>query len=204
MPGTGPVARAVGGGLTRRKVQTLVIGLVLLVSTGACVLALGLIVDSNAPFDRAFAAQHGADVVATVDQAVATPGQLAAAARLPEVTAAAGPYPEAMISPQAHAPGQLTATLRPMTVAGRGGPGGPLDDLVIQRGRWAQRPGELVLSSDYISGVPVGTQITVSGVPGTPRLTVVGYASSINQSADGWVVPSQIAALGAPRAPATA
>ena len=204
MPGTGPVARAVGGALTRRKVQTLVIGLVLLVSTGACVLALGLIVDSNAPFDRAFAAQHGADVVATVDRAVATPGQLAAAARLPEVTAAAGPYPEAMISPQVREPGQPAATLQPMTVAGRGGPGGPLDDLVIQQGRWAQRPGELVLSSDSGFGVPVGTQITVSGVPGTPRLTVVGYASSINHSADGWVVPSQIAALGAPRAPATA
>src|ERR1700722_741469 len=116
MPGTGPVARAVGGGLTRRKVQTLVIGLVLLVSTGACVLALGLIVDSNAPFDRAFAAQHGADVVATVDQAVATPGQLAATARLPQVTAAAEPYPEAMISPQVRQPGQPAATLPPMTV----------------------------------------------------------------------------------------
>ncbi len=91
-----------------------------------------------------------------------------------------------------------------MTVAGRGGPGGPLDDLVIQQGRWAQRPGELVLSSDSGPGVPLGTQVTVSGVPGTPRLTVVGYASSINRSADGWVVPSQIAALRAPGAPATA
>jgi putative ABC transport system permease protein len=204
MPGTGPVARAVEGGLTRRKVQTLVIGLVLLVSTGACVLALGLIVDSNAPFDRAFAAQHGADVVATVDRAVATPGQLAAAARLPEVTAAAGPYPEAMISPQVRDPSQGTATLQPMTVAGRGGPGGPVDDLVIQQGRWAQRPGDLVLSSDSGFGLPVGTQITVSGVPGTPQLTVVGYANSISRSADGWVVPSQIAALRAPNAPATA
>ncbi|HEX6522139.1 MAG TPA: FtsX-like permease family protein [Streptosporangiaceae bacterium] len=203
MPGTGPVARAVGGGLTRRKVQTLVIGLVLLVSTGACVLALGLVVDSSAPFDKAFAAQHGADVVATVDRAVATPGQLAATARLPEVTAAAGPYPEAMISPQVGGPGQLTASLPPMTVAGRGGPGGPLDDVVIQQGRWAQRPGELVLSSDSGPGVPLGTQIIVSGVPGTPRLTVVGFASSINHSADGWVVPSQVAALRAPRAPAT-
>ena len=204
MPGAGPVARAVGGGLARRKVQTLVIGLVLLVSTGACVLALGLVVDSSAPFDKAFAAQHGADVVATVDRAVATPGQLAATARLPEVTAAAGPYPEAMISPQVGGPGQGTTTLQPMTVAGRGGPGGPLDDLVIQQGRWAQRPGELVLSSDSGFGVPLGTQITVSGVPGTPRLTVVGYASSINRSADGWAVPSQIAALRAPGAPATA
>jgi hypothetical protein len=63
-----------------------------------------------------------------------------------------------MISPQVRQPGQPTASLPPMTVAGRGGPGGPLDDLVIQRGRWAQRPGELVLSSDSGFGVPLGTQ----------------------------------------------
>jgi putative ABC transport system permease protein len=169
MPGAGPIARAVSCGLTRRKVQTLVIGLVLLVSTGACVLALALIADSGTPFDRAFAAQHGADVAATVDRAVATPGQLAAAARLPEVTAAAGPYPEAMISPLL-GQGQSMTSLPPMTVAGRSGPGGPLDDLVIQQGRWAQRPGELVLSSDSDLGLPLGTRITVSGVPGTPRL----------------------------------
>ena len=93
MSGAWAVARVVAGGLTRRKVQSLVIGLVLLVSTGACVLALALVADSSAPFDRAFAAQHGADVVASVDQAVASPGQLAATARLPEVTATAGPVP---------------------------------------------------------------------------------------------------------------
>ena len=45
----------------------MVIGLVVLVSTAACTLALGLLVDSNAPFDHAFAAQHGAHVTATVN-----------------------------------------------------------------------------------------------------------------------------------------
>ena len=49
---TGPVARAARGGLTRRRVQTFVIGLVLLVSTGASVLALAIVVDSSAPFDQ--------------------------------------------------------------------------------------------------------------------------------------------------------
>jgi hypothetical protein len=70
-----------------------------------------------------------------------------------------------------------------MTVVGPAGPGGPLEDLVIQQGRWAQRPGELVLSADFGVAVPLGTQLAAGGVPGTPRLTVVGYASSINQSA---------------------
>ena len=77
----GPVAGAVRGGLTRRRVQTIVIGIVLLVSTGAAVLAVALLADSSSPFDRAFAAQHGAHVVATVDSSRATPGELAATSR---------------------------------------------------------------------------------------------------------------------------
>ena len=43
----------------------MVIGLVVLVSTAASTLALGLLVDSNAPFDHAFAAQRGSEVTAT-------------------------------------------------------------------------------------------------------------------------------------------
>ena len=41
----------------------------------------------------------------------------------------------------------------------------------------------------------LGTQLTASGVPGTPRLTVVGIAASITGSADGWVAPAEITAL---------
>ena len=65
----GPVLRAMRGALTRRRVQAAVIGVVLLVSTGASVLGLALAVDSNAPFDHAFAAQRGADATALVDSA---------------------------------------------------------------------------------------------------------------------------------------
>ena len=199
----GAVARALRGGLARRRVQTLVIGLVVTISTGACVLALGLVVVSNAPFDNAFAAQHGAHLVATIDSGKATTAQLAASTRLPEVTAAAGPHPEVTITPQLPGPpgsgGQFTGP--PLTLVGRASPGGPLDDLTLRQGRWARRPGEIVLSSDFQFGLPPGAQITAVGVPGRPRLTVVGIASSINQSADGWVVPREIAALRARGAP---
>ena len=71
----GPVARAVRGGVSRRRVQTFVIGLVLLVSTGASVLALGLLVDSSAPFDHSFAAQRGAHLAAVVDPARLSGGE---------------------------------------------------------------------------------------------------------------------------------
>ena len=62
---TAPVLRAVSGGVTRRKVQAVVIGLVVLVSTAAATLAPGPLADVNAPLERAFAAQHGAEVTAT-------------------------------------------------------------------------------------------------------------------------------------------
>ncbi len=96
----GPVVRAVRGGVTRRRVQTFVIGLVLLISTAASVLALSLVVDSSAPFDESFAAQHGAHLAVVVNQSRATPAGLAATRGLPGVTGAAGPFAEANVAVQ--------------------------------------------------------------------------------------------------------
>ena len=53
-----PVVRAARGGLSGRRVQAIVIGLVVLVATAASTLALGLLVDSNAPFDHALSLIH--------------------------------------------------------------------------------------------------------------------------------------------------
>ncbi|HTS95780.1 MAG TPA: FtsX-like permease family protein [Streptosporangiaceae bacterium] len=208
----GAVSVAVRGGLTRRRVQTAVIGLVLLVSAGGSVLGLALAADSFAPFDRAFAAQHGADVVAAVDSARVTPARLTATARLPQVTAAAGPFAEvtsalesggeAGCSPAPGCRGHAAHPLPPLTLAGRAGPGGPVDDVILQSGRWARRPGELVLSStevypegDLPPGVGLGTRLEAAGLPGHPQLTVVGVATSVTGSADGWVTPAEIGRL---------
>src|ERR1035441_4693347 len=78
-----PIVSAVRGGLSRRRVQTAVIGLVVLVSTAACTLALGLLVDSSAPFDHAFSAQRGAQLATSVNPVKASPAQIAATERLP-------------------------------------------------------------------------------------------------------------------------
>ena len=215
-----PVGAAVRGGLARRRVQTVVIGLVLLVSTGASVVGLALAVVSNAPFDRAFAAQRGADVTLAVDTARTTAARLASTARLPQVTAAAGPFAEVTVSV---GPGQLggcagpapgtpcAGAQAPMTVVGRASPGGPVDDVVLRSGRWAAGPGELVLSSadvypdgDLPQGLGLGSRLTATGAPGNPVLTVVGIATSATGSADGWVVPAEIAQLRPERAPAIA
>jgi putative ABC transport system permease protein len=184
-------------------VQTVVIGLVVLVSTAASTLALGLLVDSNAPFDHAFAAQHGSEVTAT---AQASTAQLAATAHLPGVTAVAGPFPEATIDatvPFTPPPGQGPPGVfqQPLTLVGRPSPGGPVDDLTLVSGHWPAQPGQVVLSDTRGPGENLGAQITVTGVPGSPHLTIVGFATSITQTAQAWVLPSEVAALRSAGAP---
>ena len=198
-----PAVRAARTGLSGRRVQTVVIGLVLLVSTAASTLAVGLLVDSNAPFDHAFAAQHGSEVTAT---AQASTARLAATAHLPGVTAAAGPFPETTVTatvPFTPPPGQGPPGVfqQQLALVGRPSPGGPVDDLTLESGRWPTQPDQIVLSDTRGPGENIGTQITVTGLPGSPHLTIVGFATSITQTAQAWVLPSEIAALRAPGAP---
>ncbi len=87
-----------------------------------------MLVDSNAPFDHAFAAQHGAQVTATVDPVPRR--QLAATARLSGVTAKAGPFAETTVSVLFQLPGGP----RP---GGRRGP----ESAECGRPRLTRRPG---------------------------------------------------------------
>ncbi len=205
-----PVVRAARGGLSGRRVQAIVIGLVVFCSTAAATLALGLLADANAPFNHAFAAQHGADVTATVTGA--SPAQLAATTRLPGVTASAGPFAEASVSvtaeesPSVHvsAHGKRSPPMtvhQGLTLVGRASPGGKVDDLTLMAGHWAQGPGQTVLSSQSGLQLDIGSQVTVTGVTGSPKLTVVGIATSATGTAQGWVTPGEIAALHAAGAP---
>ena len=192
----GALALAARGGVARRRATTIVIGVVVLVSTAACLLALGLVVDSASPFDTAFATQRGAHIVATVNSARATPAQLTATGRLPGVIALAGPFPEVTVSPLIKAgPNGGSFGAPSLTLVGRASPGGPIDDLIVDRGHWPRQPGDVVLSSTAPFQLPLGTHFTDHGVPGSPVLTVVGVANSVTQSADGWVLPAEIAAL---------
>ena len=201
--GTGPVAAAVRGGLSRRRVQTMVIGMVVVVSAAAATLALGLLVDSRAPFDHAFAAQRGAQLTVTASPARVGPGRLAAAGRLAGVTTASGPFTEVTVAGLITLPGGGELQLPPLTLAGRASPGGRLDDITLDAGRWAQRPGEVVLSRDARGPAPgVGQQIRLTGLHGAVWLTVVGVGKSVTDSAGGWVTPREAALLRAAGAPA--
>jgi putative ABC transport system permease protein len=203
--GPGAVLIAARGGIGRRRwVQTVVIALVLVVATASSVLGLALVADSHAPFDRAFSAQHGAHVVATVDASRTRAAQLAATARLSEVTAAAGPFGEVNVAATDSSAGTLEI-LPPLTVVGRATPGGPVDDVTLEAGHWPQRPGQIAMEANNENfGSGIGDTVTVTGVPGKPRLTVVGLATSVSRTADAWVVPAEIPTLRPPGAPATA
>ncbi|HVU76453.1 MAG TPA: FtsX-like permease family protein [Gaiellaceae bacterium] len=180
------------GGIARRRLQTGVVAFVALISTASTVVALALVVNAEAPFDHAFAKQRGADIAATFAPNVAAE-RLARTARVTGVTAASGPYGEVRVSGTSDG-----MFFEPQTLVGRATPGGPVDDLVIQDGRWATRPGEVVLATgDSGSGLgfSVGSTLVVGNGAHQRKLTVVGLANSITGSASGWVAPAEIPLL---------
>jgi putative ABC transport system permease protein len=188
--------RAAWHGLTGRPLQAIIIGLVALASTAASALALGMAVEANAPFDHAFARDRGAQVAVTVDTARVTPARLAATTRLNGVTAAAGPFSLTEVSMAITLAGAAGALQQQVVLTGRAAPGGPVDDLALDAGRWATTTGQVVWARTRTSlPVALGQTITVTSVPGSPRLRVVGIATSVTGTAQAWVVPAEITAL---------
>ncbi|MEU9328323.1 FtsX-like permease family protein [Streptomyces canus] len=193
---TGPLLRVVRSGVGRRRVQTVVIAIATMMAVAAAVVAGSLMVVSNAPFDHAFAAQKGAHLTAEFDPAKVTAEQLGATARLDEVTASAGPYPTTVIEATDSSGRRPPA----MTLVGRTGPHADVDDLDLTSGRWARKPGEIVLSSSYEGpAFELGDTLTASDT----TLTVVGFATSASKTADLWATPSQVRALASEEHPVT-
>src|SRR5690606_5972503 len=98
--GAGPMSalsRVVRSGVGRRRVQTIVIGLVVMIAVTSAVLGGSLMVASQGPFDRAFRQQQGAHLTAQFAAGTVTQTQLAAAASAAGVVAAAGPFPTAQV-----------------------------------------------------------------------------------------------------------
>jgi len=194
------LGRVVRAGVGRRRVQTVVIGLVVMVAVTSAVLGGTLMVASRAPFDRAFDQQRGAHLTATFDATAAAAARLSASAGATGVTAAAGPFATARIEPV----DDHGRPLPPLTVVGRADPGGPVDQATLIEGRWATGPGELVLAVDGRFRFPpnrLGRRWTLAGLPGSPTLTIVGLARSISRSADAWATPAAVDGWTAPSGP---
>ena len=184
------LGRVIRSGMARRRVQTLVIGLATMLAVTASVLGGALLVSSEAPFQKAFDRQNGAQLTAQFDARRATAAQLADSAGPFGVTATSGPFPTATV-----APGFDGYSGAPMSVAGRSTPSGEIDKLTMIRGRWVRSPGEIVLSADTGPEGRLGQQLEFPDLPGSPTLTVVGVARSVSRTADAWVLPSQVAGL---------
>ncbi len=190
------VFRAARGGLGGRRLQAIIIGLVVLVGTAASTLALGMLADAHSPFDHAFASQHGADVAVTVDTSAASAAQLNAAAKAGGVSGAvavAGPYPTEGVTAQVSLPGVNGTIGVPLTLTGRSSPGGPVDDLALQQGHWPTSDNQVVLSVNASGPGQVGSTITV----GSQVLTVTGIANSVTNTADAWVLPAELNTIAA-------
>ncbi|MFF1379267.1 FtsX-like permease family protein [Streptomyces sp. NPDC058308] len=186
------VWRASRAAVKRRRVQTFVIGLVVLCSTTTILLALTLLTAASSPFDKAYAEQRGAHTVASFDTSKVTPEQLAGSAKQPGVEAAAGPFGQAVLDIPKNWLWMAGGTL---SVVGRADPAGPVDRIDLLEGHWATKPGEIVVNWS-VQGSP-GTELlgTKLKAPGGTTLTVVGFATSMSKSASAWVSPQQMTRL---------
>lgn len=194
------LSRVVRSGVSRRWVQTVVITLATAAAVTSGVLGVGLLVASNAPFDHAFAAQHGAHLTVLTDRAKATTTQLAATAEAAGVTEASGPFAVAQVMvlpglPPGESEPPPGARGPVLTVAARTGPGSGVDRVTLTDGRWAEQPGEAVLTAGGDFRVRVGETLTTGQGANAQEVTVVGLARSVSDTADAWMTPGGLEAL---------
>ncbi|QJT02331.1 ABC transporter permease [Streptomyces asoensis] len=194
------LGRVVRAGVGRRRVQTAVMIMTTLMAVTASVLAAGLLVASQAPFDHAFARQHGAHLTARFDGAKVTAAELTATAHAKGVTAAAGPFRTVAVRARTASSSDILpegVDLPPVTVAGRADAGGGVDRVDLVSGSWLTGPGQIVVANGTLPVEP-GARLTFPDAPGSPTLTVVGVARSVTGTADAWVTPARAASLAAP------
>ncbi|GAA1968566.1 ABC transporter permease [Catenulispora subtropica] len=190
------LGKVVRSGVGRRRVQSFVMALTTLAAVTSSVLSLGLLTVVQAPFDHAFASRDAAHLAVQFDGTKAGAAQAAATAHAAGVTESAGPYPittnlDATVGPD------CTATMGPgLPFAGSDAPPAavttrpdlahsPMDQLVLDDGRWPTAANEIVLSQwPYDCR---GKSVVFSTLPGKPAFVVVGRANSLTSTATGFV-----------------
>ncbi|HEX6489436.1 MAG TPA: ABC transporter permease [Candidatus Dormibacteraeota bacterium] len=190
-----PVFRKAFADVRRRRLQTGVVLLVSLLSALAASMALTLLVETNAPYDRAFAAANGPHLVVAFTSSEA---QVAATAHTAGVVASVGPMQVAQTEASFDVGGKGGGSLSfGVTVLGRSRPDLAVDRLAMIAGRWPTTRSGIVLSEAFAKAIngAIGERVSFDTAAGTPSLTVVGVAGSISPVADAWVLPSEVAAL---------
>ena len=191
----------IAGDLRRRRLQFVIVALIVALATGVGTLAIELMAESSAPYMQAFQQYQGAHLMVIYQRARVTPAQLAATQRLPNVTASAGPWQAAYV------PLEYGTQKNTVLVIARADPCGPVDKLHIVAGRWAGRPGEIVLTRSFAQsiGVSVGSQLKAVISPYLPVMRVVGEVTDIDEADAAnfnpqfaWVQPGAFAQLLSP------
>ncbi|MFD8223078.1 FtsX-like permease family protein [Streptomyces massasporeus] len=119
--------------------------------------------------------------------------RLAKTGKLPGVTASAGPYPSTTFRLVDRSGFQLPT----LTLVGRSGPEGAVDRVDLTSGRWAHKPGEMVLDASFEGpAIEIGSPMKTSNAKDAPTLSIVGFAVSAGRTADAWAAPAQVDALG--------
>jgi putative ABC transport system permease protein len=189
--------------LRRRRLQTALLTVIIILASGTATIALNLIAESSNPYDQAFEEQKGAHLIAVFDSSKAAAGSVAETGRLVGASRTAGPWPLTNV-PFEHGTSKNT-----LTVVGRDNPGGMVEVLRLSAGRWVAGPGEIVVTRSFAeqSGVSIGNQMTALSVATKPVLRVVGEAIDIDEgpasswSQSAWVVPDQAIQLVGPGNP---
>jgi putative ABC transport system permease protein len=186
------------GDLRRRRLQAVVIFIIVTLTAGVGTLGIEILNGASSPFDSAFEQNAGAHVQALFHNTVTNPDALAPTTHAPDVTASAGPWPSSIL-PFAY--GTAKAYLR---VVGRSDPGGPVDRLHLVAGHWATQPGEIVLTRSFAEEAQLspGDRLTDISRLDKPALIIVGEVVDIDEADASlmtpqyaWVVPAQVAGL---------
>src|SRR4051794_39123073 len=156
------------GRLRRRRVQAVIVGSILLVASAAATTALDTLVESQAPYDHAFAQANGAHLVLDYDGRLATT-DLVTTAGAAVVTGSAGPWPVAqagfVVGPAgASGRGKIAVA---GGISGRSTPDTAVDQVTLSAGRWWRAPGEIVLSQSRAQsyGASIGDTIELQQAP---------------------------------------
>jgi putative ABC transport system permease protein len=185
--------------LKRRRLQTAVIAVLVALASGTWTASLTLLAESGRPYAQAAAGQKASHLKATFDSRLVKAEQLPATASLIGATAAGGPWPIAEGVRFERGTDKYS-----LDVIGRADPTGNVQVLRIVDGRWAQAPGEIVITRSFATyaGLKLGDRVVALSQADKPAFRVVGEvidvdeadAESMQQSS--WVLPDQVSRLG--------
>ncbi len=224
----GALRTTLGAHLRHRRLQALVIGLVLFLSTASAALALNDALEAQAPFQHAFAQANGAHLVIDYETSVSD-AQLQATTSTGGVTASAGPWltAPAALTIQGRSDGPDGGKFLEFgMIADRQDPAAGVDRMTLSAGRWWRTPGEVVVSQSWAErhDARVGDSVAVQEViaakggggggavkvaPGPAQLqgqdlrsttlVIVGIAGSVSTpQIAAWMSPADLEAVSAP------